>query len=353
MAESALCAGARPGASVVVDGWTVAAAYDDPAREYAALRDDAALVDLAFRTRVRVVGADRVDFLQGMLSNDVRRLAAGEGCRALLLTEHGKVVADCVVLALADALVLDARTLAIARALAALSRYIVADDVELVPEDATHAIGVFGLRATDALARRGITPPPAAPYAHVLHETEVGPLRVVRVPEPGAGGFVCLVARDRAEAWWRSCVDAGIPRAGFDAFETLRIESGVPADGVDIGPETIALEAPLEAAISFDKGCYLGQEVIERVSARGHVNRRLVGLLITAAAMPRAGDVIAAGDKEIGRVTSVAWSWRLEKPVALGYVRREHVAPGTHLEVRAAAGVLAATVQTPAAMPAK
>ncbi|MBI3767754.1 MAG: aminomethyl transferase family protein [Deltaproteobacteria bacterium] len=350
MAESTLSAGARHGASVVVDGWTVAAAYDDPAREYAALRDDAALVDLAFRTRVRVVGADRVDFLQGMLSNDVRRLATGEGCRALLLTEQGKVVADCVVLALADALVLDARTLAIARALAALARYIVADDVELVPEDTTHAIGVFGPGANDALARRGITPP-AASYAHELHETEVGPLRVVRVPEPGAGGFVCLVPRDRAEAWWRSCVDARIPRAGFEAFETLRIESGVPADGVDIGPETIALEAPLEAAISFGKGCYLGQEVIERVSARGHVNRRLVGLLIAAAAMPRAGDVIAAGDKEIGRVTSVAWSWRLEKPVALGYVRREHVAPGTRLEVRAAAGVLAATVQTPPATP--
>jgi folate-binding protein YgfZ len=347
---STLCAGARRGAVVDVDGWSVAAAYDEPAREYAALRDDAAVVDLAFRTRLRVTGGDRVDFLQGMLSNDVRRLAVGDGCHALLLSEQGKVVADCVVLALADAFVLDARALALARATGALGRYIVADDVELVTEDATHAVGIVGPHAAAALARLGITAPAAVPYAHALHETDVGPVRVIRVPQPGAGGFVCLVPRDRVQAWWRACRDvAGIAPAGFEAFESVRIESGVPADGVDIGPETIALEAPLEDAISFVKGCYLGQEVIERVSARGHVNRKLVGLLIEAATTPRAGDAIAAGDKEIGRVTSAAWSWRLARPIALGYVRREHVAPGTRLEVRATAGVLAATVQVPPA----
>jgi len=341
--SSALCAGA--GASVDVDGWSVASAYDDPAREYAALRDDAALVDLAFRARLRVTGEDRVAFLQGMLSNDVQRLAPGDGCHSLLLTEQGKIVADGVVLALADAIVLDARGSGIARAADALARYIVADDVDLTRDDTTHAVGIFGPRAADALASLGIESTPDRPYAHVAVERDGGTLRVARIPQPGAGGFLCIVPEEAVEPWWRAARERGLAAAGFAAFDTLRIESGVPAYGVDVGPDTIALEAPLEDAISFRKGCYLGQEVIERVSARGHVNRKLVPLTIDAEAPPSAGDVVFAGAKEIGRITSAAWSWRLAKPVALGYVRREHVAPGTRVEVHAAAGILAATVQ--------
>ncbi len=345
MPRSALCAGARLGASVDVDGWSVAKTYGDPALEYAALRDGAALVDLVFRDRLRVTGGDRVEFLQGMLSNDVKGLAPGDGCHALLLTEQGKVIADCLVLALADAIVLDARASGITGAAAALARYIVADDVELTREEATHASGIFGPRAAEALARCGVTGAPDRPYGHIAVEREGGVLRVVRVPKPGAGGFLCVVPEGHVEAWWHAARESGIAAAGFDAFEALRIESGTPEYGVDVGTDTIALEAPLDDAISFRKGCYLGQEVIERVSARGHVNRKLVPLTIDAQAPPHAGDIIVAGDKEIGRVTSAAWSWRLAKPIALGYVRREHVAPGTHVEVRTATGALAATVQ--------
>jgi len=295
--------------------------------------------------RRRVGGEDRVAFLQGMLSNDVQRLAPGHGCHSLLLTEQGKIVADAVVLALADAVVLDARGSGIARAADALARYIVADDVELTHDDTTHAVGIFGPRAADALASLAIESAPDRPYAHVAVERDGGTLRVARIPQPGAGGFFCIVPEEAVEPWWRAARERGLAAAGFAAFDTLRIESGVPAYGVDVGPDTIALEAPLEDAISFRKGCYLGQEVIERVSARGHVSRKLVPLTIDAEAPPSAGDVVFAGDKEIGRITSAAWSWRLAKPVALGYVRREYVAPGTRVEVHAAAGILAATVQ--------
>ena len=347
MHRSAL--GADAGASVDIDGWTVAAAYGDPAREYAALRDDAALVDFAFHERLRVTGSDRTTFLQGMLSNDVARLAPGQGCAALLLTEQGKVVADPVVLALPDAFLLDARTSAVSGAMTALGRYIVADDVELTRDDDTHAVGVFGPRAPEALARLlaasrpGIAPLPEAEYAHAELATGAGPLRIARAPRPGAGGFLCFVPRAAAEEWWTFAIGSGLTRAGWTAFDAVRIESGVPAYGVDIGTDTIALEAPLEVAISFGKGCYLGQEVIERVTARGHVNRKLVGLVLDGDTPPAAGDPIVAGEKEVGRITSAAWSWRLERPVALGYVRREHVAPGTRLEVRTAGGA-AATV---------
>jgi folate-binding protein YgfZ len=346
MPRSPLAVGARDSVSVEVDGWTVAAAYDDPAREYAALRDSAALVDLAYRARVHVTGADRVEFLHGMLSNDVRRLGSGDGCAALVLTDQARVVAQCVVLALADAILLDARARAAARAVSALARYVVADDVELALDDTTHAIGVLGPGAVDALVRCGIAAPPSAAYAHALVDSDAGPVRVVRLPAPGAGGFACLVPRSAALAWWAAAIRAEVPAAGFTAFETLRVENGVPADDVDVGPDTLALEAPLEPAISFGKGCYLGQEVVERVAARGHVNRTLVPLVVEGAIVPRPGDVIAAAGRDVGRVTSAAWSWRLEQPVALGYVRREHAAAGSRVDVRAGAGPLPATVRT-------
>jgi folate-binding protein YgfZ len=170
-------------------------------------------------------------------------------------------------------------------------------------------------------------------------------VRLVRVPAPGAGGFHCLVPAAEAAAWWERCVAAGLRPAGQRALEVLRIESGVPCYGRDFGPDTIALEAPLEHAISFSKGCYLGQEVIERVSARGHVNRRLVGLEIEGATVPAVGDPVFAPEREVGRVTSASWSWRLGHPTALGYVRREHVAAGTRLEIRGATGSAPAIVR--------
>src|SRR4029079_16467766 len=109
----------------------------------------------------------------------------------------------------------------------------------------------------------GIPAPPVAAHAHATYDTPAGSVRVVRVPEPGAGGFLCIVPSDRVTAWWDACIAGGATAAGFTARETLRIESGVPATGVDVGLDTIALEAPLESAITFGKGCYLGQEVIE------------------------------------------------------------------------------------------
>ncbi len=329
---------------VDVDGWTVAAAYDDPAGEYAALRERAAVVDLAFRRRVRATGADRVEFLQGMLTADVRKLADGDGAAALLLTEQGRVVADLIVLATSEGIVLDARADATARAKEALERYIIADDVELVPDDETHALGVLGPEAGAVLGACGIPAPPVAPYAHASHETPAGPARVVRVPTPGPGGFFCLVSSTHVRTWFDACVAAAAVPAGFTALETVRIESVLPASDADVGLDTIALEAPLEFAIAYDKGCYLGQEVIERVTARGHVNRRLVPLIVDGVAPPARGATVVVDGKEVGRVTSAAWSWRLGKPVALAFVRREHLAPGTVVELQGAAGPMRATV---------
>jgi folate-binding protein YgfZ len=348
MPESEICGAARAGGGVcvAVDGWDVPVAFADPATEYRALREDAALVDLAYRTRVRVTGSDRVDFLHGMLSNDVKGIGPGRGCWALLLTEHGKVVADCIVLVLTDAILLDGVGSAVAAAIVVLERHVIADDVELTAlGGADHAFGVYGPGAARALGRLGIVTEPAENYAHAVVEVQGIALRIARVPAPGAGGFLCLVPGNEAVAWWTRCVEGGLSPAGQQALEVLRIESGTPAYGRDVGPDTIALEAPFDTAISFAKGCYLGQEVVERVTARGHVNRKLVGLEVAGATVPPAGAALFAHDHEVGWVTSAAWSWRLACPVALAYVRRDHLEPGTMLDLHLGAGATPATVR--------
>ena len=317
-----------------VDGRSVPADFGDAAAEYRALHAGAGVVDAAWLDRVVVTGSDRVDFLQGMLSNDIKGLTADSGCPALLLTEQGKVVADLTVLAVPEALMLDGSHLGLEAAARALDRFIVADDVTLAaPEPAERTFAVLGPDAADVLGRLGV-PVPTSPFAHATVVIADTPVHVVRVPGPGAGGFECHVPVVAAAAWWRRCLDGGkAVAAGYTAFDVLRIESGRPWFGADVGPETLALEAPYDDAISFRKGCYLGQEVMERVTARGHVNRKLTGLLVDGDVVPSPRTPIYVGEREVGRVTSAAWSWRLERVIALAYVRREHLAAGTALAV--------------------
>jgi folate-binding protein YgfZ len=269
-----------------------------------------------------------------MLSNDVKKLAPGEGCPALLLNEQGRAVADLVVLATDDAILLAGNAESLGGARTALERFIVADDVEMVDESgATRALAVLGPHDADVLGRLGVAVPPA-PNGDAHADVDGASAVVVRVASPGAGGFVWLAPAESASRLWTRLVDVGgATPVGYEAFEVLRIESGVPWHGRDVTAETLALEAPYDAAISFRKGCYLGQEVMERVSARGHVNRKLVGLVLDGDVVPPPHARVFAADRDVGWVTSAAWSWRLGSPVALAYVRREHLEPGTTLAV--------------------
>jgi folate-binding protein YgfZ len=334
---------ARGAVMADVDGRLVARRFADSAREYDAMRENAAVVEMPWLDRLYVTGSDRVSFLQGMLSNDVANLAPGAGCQALLLSEQGRAVAEVIVLVGGgDALALDGVEASLAAARASLERYIIADDVEIaVPAHRQRTFALLGPDAARVLERLGWSPPTAA-YAHTPITIPDAEVHVVRVPGPGAGGFLCRVPLSDAAAWWAGCLDVGgAAPAGFDAFEALRIESGMPWHGRDVTAETLALEAPYEAAISFRKGCYLGQEVMERVTARGHVNRKLVGVELGGDVIPDAGTRLYAGDREVGWVTSAARSWRLGRAIALAYVRREHLTPGTKLALGGPDGTLA------------
>jgi len=296
-----------------------------------AVRERAGVFGAPFRAWVRVVGEDRANFLQGMLTNDVRRLALGEGAYAAFLTQQGRVVSDLRVYCMADGFLLDFPASSASAAQARLERFVVADDVEFVPlED--WLVAAEGPRAGAVLQRVGISPPPGRFGASCVpwggHS-----LRVVGASHTGENGWLLGGPPDVAEALREALVRAGAEPVGTDAIEALRIEAGIPWIGIDMDDSTLVLEAELEGAIGFGKGCYLGQEVVERVAARGHVNRYRRGLVAESGPLAP-GWRLSAGSREVGRITSAAWSPHLQKFVAMGYVWRECAEPGTELAVR-------------------
>lgn len=312
--------------------------FTDVGQEYRAVHDTAGIIDVSFRVRVDVSGEDRVSFLQGMVSNDVESLQPGQGCPATLLTAQGRIVADLRVYALENSFLLDLDARIKDKTVAALERFIIADDVELkdLSQNQT-TLAVQGPLASQLLAAAGVSLSLTDACQHVETRLAEAAVRIVRVSETGPGGYELLVSQAQAEAVWQTLVEAGQPLGacpvGLSALNMLRIEAGIPWYGLDMDEDRIVLEVGLDHAISFDKGCYLGQEVVERASARGRVNRKLSGLLVQGAVPPQRGDKLFHDTKEVGWITSTVISPRLGCPIALGYVRREHLEPGTQLRI--------------------
>jgi folate-binding protein YgfZ len=327
-------------------GVVLPAHFGDPAHEYATLVQGVAVVDLGFRTLVSATGPDRVDFLQGMLTNDVAKLAPGSGCVALLLTIQGRVVADVRVAVLDDELRLDVDVRVRDAFVGALSKLIIADDVELAaPEPAPALIGVEGPGASAVLG------PDAAMLDAFAHRAlDVGGVRVRLVAggELGAGSFTLHVPAADGPRVWEALIAGGAVPCGMQALDARRVELGVPRIGVDMDEKTLAIELPVEALISTTKGCYLGQEVVARGTSRGHANRRLHALVLEGP-VPPAGAALIAGDKEVGRLTTVVQAFGIGRPAALGLVRREHWDTGTVLAVAGSGATTARVADWPLA----
>lgn len=329
----------RHGAVLVDDrGIEVPERFSDPVAEYRAVRERVGLLDLSFRAQVRVTGADRVSFLQGMLSNDIKALHPGGGCAAALLTEQGRLVADLRVYALQTSFLLDVDVRVQDSMLEALSRFLVADDVDL--EDLRTqwmTLALQGPLAAQLLHACGVVPPGPQEFQHGEAKVAEVSVRVIKVSDTGEDGYELLVPRPHAEVVWCTLLQGGaslgLLPVGLTALNTLRVEAGIPWYGIDMDQERLVLEVGMEHAISFTKGCYLGQEVVERATARGHVNRKLRGLQIQGDTPPPSGEKLYHGTQEVGWITSAVASPRFRHPIALGYVRREYLAPGTQLRI--------------------
>jgi tRNA-modifying protein YgfZ len=305
----------------------VAADYGDPAAEERAFTDGAALVDRCARGAVLVEGPDALSYLQSLLSQDIAALGDGQGVHALLLQPQGKLDTDLRLLRVGDAAWLDCEVGRGEGLAASLRRFKIRIKAEV--EDRTGDWGCLTLRGPEVAARveaAGGPPLPPEAHAHVPWSWGTGVTRLVRADWPGGPPGADLVGPVAELAGvWTALVAAGFTPAGLTAYEAARVRAGVPRQGLDIDEKTIAQEAFLELdAVSFTKGCFLGQELVCRIDTRGHVNRLLRGLEIKQGGIdttPPAGAGIVVGDKEVGALTTVARS--KDGVVALGYVRRE------------------------------
>jgi glycine cleavage system T protein len=315
--------------------------FTDVLQEYQAARETAGLLDLSFRVQVRMTGEDRVSFLQGMVSNDVKALRPGEGCAAVLLTEQGRIVADLRVYALETCFLLDVDARIKEKLIEVLSRLIIADDVELEDLSETQTtLALQGPLSAQVLATVGVAVSLENALQHCEATVAAASIRVVHADDTGEKGYELLMPTADSESVWQALLQAGTPLGlhpvGLTALNTLRVEAGIPWYGLDMDEGRIILEVGMEHAISFKKGCYLGQEVVERATARGHINRKLSGLVIKGDegdTLPASGDKLFHDTQEVGWVTSVVTSPRFGCPIALGYVRREHLTPGTQLRI--------------------
>ena len=326
--------------------------FGDPAREYAAARDAAGLIDRADRGLLQFTGPDRLPFLQGMLSNDLRVLKPFDGQYAAILTQQGKVIADVRVLCAMNSFYLDFWANLKDKILAHLNRYLVADEVEIADRSNEYTfVSVRGPRAGALI--RAVMPDanlPAQTRQHAMITIDGAAVCIVR-EDPGDPVYDLILPRASAVPIAQGLTDSGRSLSaswiGTAAQEVLRVEVGMPLYGVDFGEDNLLLEVGLADAVSFTKGCYLGQEIVERVRSRGHVNKKLCGLLLDGVVAAKPGDRLHSSGKEAGQVTSSVVSPRLGHPVALGYVVKEFWEPGTVLTLERDAGIRAKVTQPP------
>ena len=311
----------------------------DVTREYEAARHAVALFDRSALGKVTVTGRDRLSFLQGMLTADVKALAAGQGAPAAFLDAHGKVMALLVVYAAAEQVLIELPAQMTAKTLETLDHFLISEKAYF--EDADLALAILSLQGPGARAAlEGLAGRPIelAPYAHLEVEIAGAPARVISRAEGPAPGFHCWIPAEHAEAVRAAMLSAGAEPAGAATLEVLRLEAGQPWYPQDVDASVIFPETRLDSFVSFTKGCYIGQETVARVKYRGHVNRALSGLVIEGDRVPEAGARVVVAGTDVGRVTSAARSIALGRPIALGYVRREHFEPGTAVSVVDAAG---------------
>jgi folate-binding protein YgfZ len=329
---------------------------DTPADEYRAAVEDAALFDVSDRGKLELTGPDAPSFLHNLCTNDINGLALGAGCEAFFTTAKAKVVGHALIYHARldggrDALLLDVEPGKAEPLLKHLDRYLISEQVELADRTADYAqFHLAGPRAKAVLERAlGEPAPDLGELQHMERTFGLNATCHVRRHDPlGLPGYDIVCRRERAEGVRGMLTAAGARPAGAATYETLRVEAGTPVEGRDFDENRFVVEVGRgPRAISYAKGCYLGQEPIVMARDRaGHVNRALMGLLLGDGGGPvPAGAKVFRDGAEVGVVTSSAVSLRAGGPVALAYLRRGHQEPGTAVEVETPEGRRPAVVR--------
>ncbi len=319
-------------------GCALANDFGDWQREYWFAHKSVALIDKNYRAYLSFTGPDRVRYLNAILTNNIKDLAPSHGTVSLLLNPQGHILAEIETYGLPDSLFCVSYAMIREALIQTLDKYIIMDDVTLTDE--TPRFGTLALEGPQAarLAREltGVDLTAFAELARKDATVASIPCTVIRRSPGEFVGAEFLTARQHLESLWQiledKAVAAGGGPAGYTALSALRLEQGVPWFSYDFGEKQIPHEAGLEHShISYTKGCYTGQEIVERVRSRGQVNRRRVSLVF-GRSVPAPGEPLVAEGKEAGYVTRAAFSPRLSRAIGMGYVRRESNSPGTVLK---------------------
>jgi aminomethyltransferase len=339
----------------VLNGAEIAAYYGDWQTEYRTLRETAGVLDLSFRGRICLLGNDRMRFLHGQITNDVKKLGAGEGCYAALTTAKGKMESDLNVFNLPDELLLDFEPGLTQKISQRLEKFIVADDVQIV-DAAPHygLLSVQGPKAAEVVTAVGLGKAPEKNFAIVkISDATLGEIYLANQPRVFAGkfGFDVFVPNQSLGAVADKLIAAakavGGGACGWTALETARIEAGIPRFGADMDETNLPMECDVYGRMmSFNKGCYIGQEVLNRIHAIGHVAKEQRGLRLAddLKTLPQKGGKLFHDGKEIGYITSAVKSPALNENIALGYVRREANQIGMELTLQTGAGEIAVKI---------
>jgi folate-binding protein YgfZ len=337
-------------------GAMTAAIYSDRKREWAALRTGCGVYDLGYRARISLTGADRARWLNGMVTNNIRDLAVGNGIYAFLLNPQGHILGDLYAYNLGDSITVDTDRSQLEKILATFDHFIIMDDVGVANlSGQVTALGMAGPKAREVMERAGLGVPELQPLQlHTIEcECDCGCLTctIVRTDNPVSESYELWLAAEHVKSLWDTLIVAGAAPVGFEAAETQRIVAGIPRYGVDIRERDLPQETAQTRALNFSKGCYVGQEIVERIRSRGAVHRTFAGFLMEGAEKIAPGTKIQTNGKEVGEVTSAASlslaSQNLdgtEKTIALGYIRREIGVPGREVTI---GGVKAIVVTLP------
>ena len=308
--------------------------------DYRAAVEAAALFDLSGRGAVELTGKDRVGFLNNFCTNDLLKTAPGAGCEAFLTTNQARIVAWLQIIVIADHVMVTAESGLAQKIIAYLERFLISEDVQLT--DRSNDLAQFlitGPRAESILRAVGASALALdAPWLHREGTIAGAAVRLIRRDWLGLPGYFLFLEQGRAREVTELLIASGATLGTPPAYEALRLEAGLPAYGPDIDESNLPQEVNRMAqAISFTKGCYVGQETVARIHALGHVNRVRVGFKLALdidrdTPLQMAGRLLKEGG-EVGKITSLAWSPVLATPLAMGYIRREHSAPATQLQV--------------------
>ncbi len=321
-------------------GAATATGFSGAQKEFSALLNGCGIYDLGFRARISLTGSDRVRWLNGMVTNNIRDLAAGRGTYAFLLNPQGRILGDMYVYNLGESLVVETDRSQVETIVATFEHYIIMDDVEVanISEKQT-TLGLAGPRSRGLLNAVGIEVPEMEPLQMVTPrcscDCDCVECTVIRGDDATNESYEIWLAPKDVYKTWHALIAAGATPVGSEALEMQRTAAGIPLYGVDIRERDLPQETEQSRALNFNKGCYVGQEIVERIRSRGNVHRKFTGFLAEGPAAITPGAKILSHEKEVGEITSVATLSTAsgERTVALGYIRREVGVPGREVTI--------------------